>query len=72
MNPNRFTWHDNDLGRLSEAVLTLGMAGYLYNDRKYIDHAEKLLTLWFLDEDTKMNPHLEYGQAIQGRTTGGG
>ncbi len=30
------------------------------------------LKTWFIDEETKMNPHLEYGQAIPGITDGRG
>ncbi|MEM8895396.1 MAG: alginate lyase family protein, partial [Bacteroidota bacterium] len=34
--------------------------------------AVQLLTVWFIDQETKMNPHLEYGQAIPGRVEGRG
>ena len=35
-------------------------------------NAARHLRAWFVDEDTRMNPHLLYAQAIKGRVTGRG
>jgi len=38
----------------------------------YAAHAVRHLRAWFVDESTRINPHLEFVQAIHGRTTGRG
>jgi len=58
--------------QLCEAVYTLGLAYYFSEDKVYADHAAKLLRVWFLDAATRMNPNLNYGQAIRGVTAGRG
>lgn len=58
------------LGEMMESVTTLTLAGYLTNDNKYSDAAVRRLEVWFLDPATRMNPHLNYGQAILGVTEG--
>jgi hypothetical protein len=71
-NPNLFTANDDDMGRMSEAVLVLGIAAYFQDDREAAARAWRLLDAWFLAPETLMKPHLEYGQAIRGRTAGRG
>jgi len=65
-NPNRFNFHSADLSKMSTAVVVLCQAGVLLSDKKYFEKAMELVRVWFLDEETKMNPHLEYAQAIRG------
>jgi hypothetical protein len=60
------------LGKLDDASRVLSLAWYVTGEEKYADKAAVLLRTWFLDEATKMNPHLEYGQAIPGVNTGRG
>jgi hypothetical protein len=60
------------LGKLDDACRVLSLAWYLTNEEKYADKAATLLRTWFIDEATKMNPHLDYGQAIPGVNTGRG
>lgn len=55
-----------------EGVRVLSLAWYFTRDRQYAEKAAELLRVWFVDKETLMNPHLEYGQAIPGRTTGRG
>jgi len=60
------------LGDLENATRTLSLTWYITGEEKYADRSAALLRTWFLNEDTKMNPHLEYGQAIPGVNTGRG
>jgi hypothetical protein len=72
VNPETRT-NDTDrpaFGRMADAVETLALAWYFTEHRPYAVHAAKLLRVWFLDEATCMNPNLEFGQAIPGRTLG--
>lgn len=54
------------------AVDTLALAYYLTDAVAYAERAAYLLRVFFLDPATRMNPHLEYGQAIPGRCLGRG
>jgi hypothetical protein len=58
------------LGRMINAVKTLALACYLEGEPRYAERAALLLRTWFLDPATRMNPHLQYGQAIPGRVEG--
>lgn len=73
VNPERYTIKDADYhGSLCRDVNLLGLAWYFTGDTKYSDHAAKLLKVWFLEKETRMNPNLNYGQAIPGVTDGRG
>jgi hypothetical protein len=58
--------------RMSRQVATLTAAYRITNDDKYARHAIKNLQAWFVDEPTRMNPNLQYAQAIKGISTGRG
>ncbi len=68
---NRIPDHDN-LGRVVNAVSTLGLAYHVTGREAYATHAARLLRVWFLDPATRMNPHLNFGQGIPGVTDGRG
>ena len=71
-NPDRFMGNRSDLGNMCSAVPALGMGGYLLGDKACGEHAARVLSAWFLDPRTRMNPNLEYGQAVRGHNTGRG
>lgn len=58
--------------RLSVQVPALVAAWKLTGEKRYATHAARHLRAWFLDEKTRMNPHLKFAQAIKGRFTGRG
>ncbi|GEO05659.1 alginate lyase [Adhaeribacter aerolatus] len=73
VNPDRYKNGDNDeLKKMQEAVLSLAYAYYFSQNEKYATHAASLIRTWFLDEATRMNPNLNFGQAIPGITKGRG
>jgi len=71
-NPDRFDDNHRDIGAMSTSVLALGMGAYFLNDDRYAAHARKILNAWFLDPETRMNPNLEFGQAVRGINNGRG
>ena len=71
-NPDNFVEHRAALMKLSVQAPALAAAWKLTQDRKYSDHAAAHIRAWFVDEATRMNPNLEYAQAIHGLYTGRG
>lgn len=71
-NPDNFLEHRRYLMRLSVQVPALIAAWKLTKDTRYSMQAARHLRAWFTDETTRMNPNLQYSQAIHGRTTGRG
>lgn len=69
-NPANFTAHRELMIRLSIQMPALTTAWLLTKKREYADHAIAHLRAWFVDPATRMNPNLEYAQAIHGRNTG--
>jgi alginate lyase len=71
-NPNNFDDHRRALMRFSVQMPALVTAYTITHDRKYAMAAERQVRAWFLSPATKMNPSLQYAQAIHGRVTGRG
>lgn len=71
-NPDNFVDHRRAMIRLSLIVPALAAAYKITRQRKYAGHAARHLRAWFVDEATRMNPNLQYAQAIKGRFTGRG
>jgi hypothetical protein len=72
VNPERFDAHGKAMGAMRTAVRDLSLAAFYLRTPKYARRAAEVLRVWFVDGETRMNPHLEYGQAIHGRTEGRG
>jgi hypothetical protein len=71
-NPERFMGNRSDLGNMCTATLSLGLGAYFLKRPVCANHAAEILSTWFLDPATRMNPNLEYGQAIRGINDGRG
>jgi len=71
-NPDNFVEHRKYLMKLSVQMPALTAAWKLSKERRYADHASSHLRAWFVDESTRMNPNLQFAQAIHGRSTGRG
>ena len=71
-NPANFTTHREALIRFSQISGALASAYVLTNDKKYAEKLTFHLKAWFVNQDTKMNPNLQYAQAIKGVATGRG
>jgi hypothetical protein len=56
--------------KFTSTAHTLALAGFMSGDNKYNVQAARLLKAWFIDPDTKMNPHLKYAQSIPGKEDG--
>lgn len=69
-NPDNFVAHRDLLIRLSIQMPALTAAWVLTGRRAFAEHAAAHLRAWFVDPATRMNPNLEYAQAIHGIDTG--
>ncbi|TBN02962.1 hypothetical protein EYD45_10420 [Hyunsoonleella flava] len=52
------------------AVKTLCNAYFFSSDIKYANKNIELINAWFVDEATKMNPNINYGQSVPGKSEG--
>ncbi len=71
-NPENFKDHRRAMRRMSIHVAALTAAFKITGNKRYADHAVNHLKAWFIDEDTKMNPSMNYAQAIKGICPGRG
>ena len=60
------------IGRMANMTETLALAYYFTGQERYAEHAAKCLRVWFLDPATRMNPNLNFAQAVPGVNTGRG
>ncbi len=71
-NPDNFVAHRLAMIRFSMMTGTLTSAYLLTGDEKFVDSVTDHLEAWFVNPETRMNPSLNYAQAIKGRVTGRG
>ncbi len=67
VNPEFYTYRDKtNLNGMMSAVEALSLHHYFAHAPEYGDHAVDLLDAWFLNDDTKMTPHLNFAGGIPG------
>ncbi len=71
-NPENFNHHRLAVRQLRDAVAALASANQITGDERYAVKAAQLLQVFFVDPATRMNPHLQYAQAIPGVSPGRG
>lgn len=58
--------------KLFSELKLLSLAFFFSDKSKYASKINQLLKVWFLDKNTRMNPHLKYAQGIPGKNVGRG
>jgi hypothetical protein len=71
-NPENFVAHRLAMIRFSRIVGMQTSAWLLTGNQKFADAVGNHLEAWFVNSETRMNPSLNYAQAIKGRVTGRG
>lgn len=71
-NPDNFDDHRQAMIRFGVMAPALVAAWRLTKDKRYAAHFLQHLHAWFVDPATRMNPNLEYAQAILRVSTGRG
>jgi hypothetical protein len=69
-NPDNFDEHRKVMVRLSIQMPVLTAAWILTKDSRYGERACDHLRAWFVTPETRMNPNLQFAQAVQGVSTG--
>lgn len=70
LNPETREYDRTRLDGMCEAVHSLALAWYLTGEEPYGRRAVTQLRAWFLDEATRMNPHLTNAQMVKGKNEG--
>lgn len=60
------------LVEMSSRVQALTLAWYLTKKQEYAEKALEQVRVWFINQSTKMNPHMNYGQVVPGTNNGKG
>jgi hypothetical protein len=69
-NPENFDEHRKVMIALSIQMPALTAAWLLTGDSRYGERACDHLRAWFVTPETRMNPNLQFAQAVQGLSTG--
>jgi Alginate lyase len=70
-NPEIYTAHDGIyMHRMIERVKILSVAYYITGNNVYANKTSELLHVWFLNNDTQMNPNLQHAEVITGKNNG--
>ena len=71
-NPERKQLDRERMGDMMDAVAKLALMYYYSDEEKYAQKAVHLLRVWFLNEDTKMSPNMQFGQYVPGHNNNKG
>ena len=71
-NPENFSQHRLVVKTLRDSVSALSAAYKITGDDKYVVKAAELLRVFFLDAKLRMNPNLNFAQAVPGVSPGRG
>ena len=71
-NPDNFIAHRMAVKTLRDSVAALAAAYKISGDECYVAKAAELLRVFFLDAKTRMNPNLNFAQAVPGVSPGRG
>lgn len=71
-NPERDSerFDSKRLDALADDLMLLALAGHHLGEERYRAHAATLVRTWFIDQNSRMNPHLDFAQAVPGRSAG--
>lgn len=69
-NPDGVNYDKDKLRRLAYLVYHAGLLYFLTEDDKYYQLLKKHLLNWFDNETTRMNPNMNFGQFIPGKSLG--
>ncbi|MBN2281077.1 MAG: alginate lyase family protein [Candidatus Marinimicrobia bacterium] len=72
VNPEREKFDKRSFVHVHENALVLAIAYYFSGKEKYAKKSAGLLRTWFINENTKMNPNLNFGQGVPGKEPGRG
>ncbi len=71
VNPERNSIPDKkNLESMIASAKTLSLAYFFTGNENYAAHTAKILRVWFLHAETRMNPNLKFAQAVPGRNQG--
>lgn len=59
-----------NMGDMIVRVKTLSLAYYFSDNKQYASKAAELLRVWFLNNDSRMNPNLEFAEMVRGLNNG--
>ena len=71
LNPEVYLVPDrNNIHDLIHRTKILSVAYHFTNNISYASKATELLQVWFINNDTRMNPNLQYSEIISGKNNG--
>jgi hypothetical protein len=71
LNPEASAVPDREnLGKMIGRVKILSVAYYYTGDTVYANKTSELLRVWFINNDTRMNPSFQYSEVITGKNNG--